>query len=106
MKNEQFIAGAILGIAIILYIRHKTKPGSFNNKGGYENISPLKHDIYKHFVLSLFPFLMQGLLSNGPLWDSKDPLNSQMGNILIGAVAHIVYYHLVEPYIANKTPNY
>lgn len=105
MQTEQLVALVVVGVTAMLYLRHRSNPGLFNNEGAYDNVSPLKHDLIKQVTLDLVPLLIYGLASTGPLWNSNDPLNSKVGSIAVGLVAYVVYYHLVEPYVANRTPN-
>jgi hypothetical protein len=55
MANK-YIAFSLFIMAVHLYINHKQAnyTGDYNNKGNYEYISPMKHDIFKQITISLF----------------------------------------------------
>jgi cytosine/uracil/thiamine/allantoin permease len=107
MANH-YIAFSIFIMAVHLYINHKQNnyTGSYNNKGNYEYISPMKHDIFKQITISLFILSVYGYSVNEVFFDSNDILNSFIGKLFISVISYLIYYQLIEPYVVNKIINF
>jgi hypothetical protein len=103
MQSEQLVALVVIGASVLLYMRHRNGDPAYST-AGYENVTPMKHDLMKQTTLDLMPLLVFGLTSDGELWNSENPLNSKLGRMGLTLLAYVVYYQLVEPYIANRTP--
>lgn len=86
------LAGLILLFTIKLYFDHQRQGlNSAYKEGNYKNINPLKHDLIKELTVSLFVLMVFG----------KD--FDLAIKILVATLGGLfIYYHLVEPYIANK----
>lgn len=80
----------------------KNYTGPYNDDGSYDSITPMKHDLFKQSTLDVIPLLIFGLASGDKLFDSNDFLNSVAGKISVGLLSYVVYYQIVEPYIAAK----
>lgn len=105
--------GQLIGVGLILvswnlfqrhYEQRKQKASSeFKLQAGYSKLSPFKHDVFKAFTVEIIPIL---LLSNNAssLLDFSDPVNNIVSRAGLIFVYFLVFYHFVEPYIANRTP--
>lgn len=107
LSNMQLLAVGLVVLSLCLYKRHmsqiKNQEGSdFKMQAGYRKLSPFKHDVFKGFVAEILPIL---LLSNNPgeLFNFNNPTGNIVSRAVIIFVYYLVFYHFVEPYIANQT---
>ena len=103
-KLSQVIGGALLAYSWKKYMEHKNNnsPG-FKQQGGYKNLTPFKHDVLKTLTVDLLPLLLFSASANTLLdTSSGNFLQSIYGRILVTFISFLVYYHLIEPYFANK----
>ena len=98
-------------ILIVIYILYKyniknnvidksASAGEFSNDNNYSNITPLKHDIFKQWTVDITPVIVGLLLSNNTYSDTI------YGKFMLSAIGYIIYYHLAQPYVVNKLPNF
>lgn len=110
MEIERMIGIVVIGVSLVMYARHlqNGKKSEYKDDGSYKRMTPMKHDLLKHAVLEkIMPFLLFGVAAGREkLWDSSDPYQSVIGKFLVSASLYLVYYQLVEPYIANKFPKW
>lgn len=106
-STSQLVGLGLVLCASKLYMNHQEKikrsdSSSFKLFGGYPNVSAFKHDVFKVIVTDLIPIL---LLSNdvSSLFDTSNFFESILGRVVIVFSSYLVFYHLVEPYIANRT---
>lgn len=106
MSNKYLALGIVL-VTAKLYMDHRKKEydGPFT-ESSYENIGPMKHDLFKQATLDLFPLIVFGLASGEKLYDQENLLNSFVGKMLVGLTSYFVYYHLVEPYVNSKVARF
>lgn len=106
LSNGQMIGFVIVIISSYFYVYHKNNVNSKENKfklqAGYKNISPFKHDVYKTIVAELIPILLLSRNADD-LINFDSFFDSFAGRLLIIFVYYLVFYHVVEPYIANRT---
>jgi len=86
------------------------KNNEYSDDNLYINISPLKHDIFKQFILDLFPLLLFYFYSNKNLEllninNLEDFYDSIIGKFIISTLSFIIYYHIIQPYIINNINN-
>ncbi len=74
--------------------------GEFSNDNNYSNITPLKHDIFKQWTIDSIPIVASLLLSNNKYLDTS------YGKYALSAVGYIIYYHIAQPYVVNRLPNF
>ena len=90
--------------------------GEYSDSDNYNNITPMKHDIIKQLtidvvVLFMVFFTVEVLGGLETFFDWDDFLSfenfgkfrlSIFGQSLISILGYVVYYQIVQPYIANK----
>tara|TARA_Y100000782_G_scaffold114823_1_gene152734 strand:+ start:175 stop:513 length:339 start_codon:yes stop_codon:yes gene_type:complete len=75
---------------------------TYSDSGSYDNMTPLKHDIFKQLTLDMVAFLVIGMSSGAVFYNKNSFLDSQLGISLVSVAGYLTYYEVVEPYIANK----
>lgn len=102
--QSRYLAIVLLIVSVKLYTDHISQGDSspYKNNGSYENITPMKHDLFKQITLDLFPLLVYGVATGDKLYDSNNILESIVGKIGVGLAGYVVYYQLIEPYINNR----
>ena len=102
--NDLNIAYLVAGFTVIMFLQ-RYNSGVYNEDGVYENMTPMKHDFIKDFVLQAFPLLFFSI-SSTEFFNPSDPLNSFVGRFGITIVGYMFYYVIVEPHLANKLPKF
>tara|TARA_Y100000780_G_scaffold179369_1_gene164727 strand:+ start:26193 stop:26537 length:345 start_codon:yes stop_codon:yes gene_type:complete len=104
----QTVAFIFLVVAVKLYVDHRRNDYSGGHlvDGSYPSLTPLKHDMMKQMTLDMFVFLVYGLGSGERFFDSNDFLGSKLGSMLVNVAGYLVYYELVEPYVASPLPKF
>lgn len=102
--SNKYLALVIILVTAKLYMDHQKQgyDGPYTDTGSYDNITPMKHDLFKQTTLDLFPLLVYGLASGDKFYDQDNILNSFVGKLLVSLASYAVYYQLVEPYIVQK----
>jgi hypothetical protein len=87
----------------------EAKENEYSNDNIYNNISPLKHDIFKQITLDITPIIFTNLFFNTNKqikfieYDNIDNFtDSIVGKVVFSTTCFILYYHLIQPYIVNK----
>jgi hypothetical protein len=107
LSSGQLLSAGLVLYSANLYMRHlrqmrEGRPSMFQMQGGYKNLTPMKHDIIKTLVAELIPMLL--LTANASqLFDFSDPVNNIVSKIALTSAYYMVFYHYVEPYLANAT---
>lgn len=109
MGNYNYAYWILLILVIVsfkLFIDHRKRNynGTYKPYGNYENITSLKHDLAKMFVVQVIPLLIYGMASGDKLYDVANPINSSIGKIVIIMACYFVFHELVQPYVINKIP--
>lgn len=109
---QSFSTSQLVGLGLVLcasklYMNHQEKikrgeQSPFRLFGGYPNVSAFKHDVFKVIVTDLIPFILLTKDASS-LFDTTNFFDSIIGRIVMVFSSYLVFYHLVEPYIANKT---
>jgi len=85
-------------------------PGEYSDDNVYSNISPLKHDLFKHTTVNIFPVvlltLILGIASPTPLFSTEDFFGSLVGQTAVQLLGYVLFYNVVQPYMANMLPNF
>ena len=102
----KIIAVIMIIIAVKLFLDHRRKgyEGKYKPFGNYENITVVKHDLFKVFTAELLPLLVFGLASGEKFYNSSDPLNSWVGKTMVILSGYFVYHELVQPYLVSRLP--
>jgi len=109
MPNNTILLAGVLGLVTVrLYVVHRSKgyKGEYNESNTYPNISPLKHDMCKQFIVDFFPLLVLGLASDGPFFDENNIMGSKLTALLLTAFSFVVFYEVVQPYVLTRLPNW
>lgn len=103
----QSLGIVIIVIAAVYFHRHTTataerRSTEFRFNQSYNRVSAFKHDVFKQLCAEIIPIL---LLSQNAhlLFNPIDLINNVIGRASIIFVYFLVFYHIVEPYVANKT---
>ena len=78
----------------------------YSNENTYENITPMKHDIFKQLTVDIFGVVLLGLVTQKELINLDDLPNSIVGKSLLTCFGFAVYYQIIQPYLINKLPNF
>jgi hypothetical protein len=109
LSTTQLATVALILYSVKLFMDHQSNLQSPANQdpnfrlfGGYPNVSNFKHDVFKVVVTDIIPLL---LITGNPdvLFSTDNFFESLPGRILIVFSSYLVFYHFVEPYIANQT---
>ena len=76
--------------------------GAYKESNVYDNVSAMKHDLYKAFFTGVFPLLIFGLNSSGPFFDPKNIMGSQLTNQLVIVMSYFIFYQFIQPYVVNR----
>ena len=104
---SQLVGVGLVLCSVRLYMSHQEKikrgeASPFKLFGGYSNVSSFKHDVFKVIVTDVIPLILLTKDSSA-LFDMDNFFDSLIGRVVIVFSSYLVYYHLVEPYIANRT---
>jgi len=107
MSQGQLLAVVSIGASWYLFQRHalqrqQNESSEFRLQAGYPKLSPFKHDVFKAFTVEIIPLLLLSANSSN-LLDFSDPYNNVVSRAALIFVYYLVFYHFVEPYVANKT---
>ena len=96
------------------------KSGKYSDSDNYENITPMKHDIYKQLTIDIIIGLVIYLFLE--LWQAKSNYfqlsdfisfknfrkfrTSIIGQSLMTVLGYVVYYQIVQPYFVNRTAKF
>lgn len=86
-----------------------SKPGEYSYENSYTNVSPFKHDIFKSLSLTVTPYIFAAVVFGQPVppfISAKSFENTLVGKIVINMSAYFIFYHLLQPYVANLLPNF
>ena len=100
------IVVVVLGlVALKLFMdhRHKSYSGKYQPGYSYDNISSLKHDLWKAFVVEGFILLAYGLNQGEELFSTENIWNSWVGKVFVIMGGYLVFYELVQPYFLINT---
>jgi len=102
--QSRYLALILLIVCIKLYTDHTAQGAQslYKDDGSYENITPMKHDLFKQLTLDLFPLLVYGIATDDVFYNPNNILDSIVGKIGVGLASYVVYYQLVEPYYVNR----
>lgn len=79
---------------------------AYSNGGEYENISPMKHDIFKQMTVDLAPVLILSLATQTEIFNWSKPLDTVVGRTGLAILGYFIYYQVMEPYLVNNIPNF
>lgn len=108
--NIKTIAFLLFSIFMIQYANNNTlpkkeiaKPGQTSVFNNYENISGLKHDFFKLFIMTFVP----AMLASNPivLFDINNFDNSAIGKAIIVSLTIAFYHTTVQP-LVNYLPKF
>ena len=95
--------------SIILWVYHKTPgyDGAYEESNVYENISALKHDLFKQFTVDLIPILLLGAVSGDAFIKYKlengkeafDWAKSRIIGMIASLLGYVVFYEFVQPMV-------
>lgn len=104
--HTQWIVLILVLISVKLFVDHRKKNyvGVYKPYNNYEQISYVKHDLFKIFVVQLIPLLVYGIASGDKFYDSSNPLNSWVGKTATILTGFFIFYELVQPYVLTKLP--
>lgn len=80
--------------------------GKYSDNNMYQNISPMKHDIFKQVTVDLGAVIILGLASSLEIWNPDKPVDSIIGRSIISILGYVVYYQFIQPYLVNSLPNF
>ena len=108
LTSGQLLGVGLVVLSAVLYVKHineakNREPSKFRLQAGYSRLSPFKHDVWKGLTAEIIPILLlsrnaESLLSFDNFFESL------AGRIVLIFAYYLVFYHLVEPYIADETP--
>jgi hypothetical protein len=110
MNNKTLL---IFGTFILLVIYNNNKKnavkniaprGKYSETGQYDQITPMKHDIFKTITLNVLPIILFNLSNKTQLFNSKDIFNSVTGQTIIAIFILVTYHQFIQPYIVNCLP--
>jgi len=106
IKFIAIITIALISIFIINFLSveqtETAHGGQFSSFGKYENITPVKHDLFKQtFVIIVTLSLFDSL----PWFDSDKPWASTIGRACIVASCFIMYHTIIQPMV-NLLPRF
>lgn len=86
------------------------RPGEYSDTNAYENVSPLKHDLFKQTTVNLVPVLLLtlilGISSPTPIFSTEDFFGSVVGQTALQLLGYVLFYNFVQPYMANMIPHF
>lgn len=105
----KFIVIIVIALISIFIINFKSvdkqnsaQPGEFSSQGKYENVTPLKHDLFKQMFVVIVTL---SLFDNLPWFDAEKPWSSRIGRACIVASCFVIYHAIVQPVI-NLLPRF
>jgi hypothetical protein len=102
LKLSQVVGVGLLVFSVKKYIEHKgSETKHFKPRGGYEKITPFKHDVIKTLTVEILPILLFSTNASS-LMDITTPLESIYGKVVVTYISFLTFYHFIEPYFANK----
>lgn len=103
--QSQIIALILVVVSAKLFFDHRRQgyQGEYRPAGNYDNISAVKHDLFKAFVVELIPLLIYGL-GTDKFFDMNRPLESWLGKTMVIVSGYFIFHELIQPYIVNKLP--
>lgn len=127
-KYTIIVLATILIITCVFYFFNKyftqtdgvAKPFEYSDEDNYQNITPMKHDIFKQLVLDFtvifFIFFFVEVIGGfESFFDWKDFLTfenfrefrlSVVGQSMISVLGYAVYYQIIQPYFVNTLPKF
>lgn len=105
MNNKWLIYILILVILIIAYKlnlknnKKKAKKGEYSSENQYNNISAMKHDIFKQITTDFVPIMILNLSLS---YDNDIEMLTE--KIILSFIGFLIYYQLIQPYIINEIP--
>jgi len=102
--------------------KDEAKPGQYSGSSSYQNISSMKHDIFKQLTIDLLPRLLiygiptailaaagtsSGILGLQEVITFRSYVefrNSILGGSILTALGYLLFYQMVQPDFVNKTP--
>ena len=104
------LAVILFALALKMFLDHRKADyvGLYNKSGSYEQVSAVKHDMFKDLFVGLFVLLACGFAFDGKMFefDWKDLCKSWAGEKLISMGGYFVFHQLVQPYMLTKLPNF
>ena len=102
VQDNQIYGVALIALGIYLYNYYRTTTNTqYKDDGSYDNMTPLKHDLFKTAITELFPLLFFPLAA-GQFYNQDDLLNSFVGRLVVSLFSFFVYYVVFEPNVFNK----
>lgn len=107
LKLRIIIAIVMVIITLYFYNMHYKSDydGPHRKDSVYDNITPMKHDVFKTLFVEVFIILVHGLARDERFVFSKDFFRSEAGRILAAMAAYFVFYELFQPYVLPKLPS-
>jgi len=100
----------------------EARPGEYNASSSYQNVSAMKHDIFKQLTVDLLPRLLiygvptallamagssSGILQFHEVITFRsyvDFRNSILGGSILTALGYLLFHQMVQPDLLNTTP--
>lgn len=102
MMDKTCIFIGLFAVGLIVY-QNNQKSSDYKEGGGYENVSNMKHDIFKDMFMQLVPLIV---LSQGTLYDKNNVFSTIVGVILLNTLGYVIFYQIIEPHVLNKSRNF
>jgi hypothetical protein len=93
----------IVALKLLMDHRNKSYSGKYVPGYSYDNISAMKHDLFKVLVVEGFILLAYGLGQGEPFFSTENVWNSWVGKTFVIMGGYMVYHEIVQPYILVNT---
>jgi len=108
LDKTRLIFVILVVVSIKLYIdhRHVNYKGEYDPNSNYNNITPLKHDVFEVLTVlfSLFAVYGASLGLGYPVlfFNSNNVLESWIGRAFVLVGSLLIFYEILQPYVLNK----
>jgi uncharacterized membrane protein len=122
-----YVVGLILAISYVFYNYNQknkvpddvaAKEGEYSDSTNYQNITPMKHDIFKQLTIDIvivftIYFVVEVLGRRATYFEWDDFLSfknfrkfrlSILGQSLMSVAGYGVFYQIIQPYFVNRLP--
>jgi hypothetical protein len=112
-KNQIII---LLVLVILLYyiynynkshnVKTSADKNEYSEENNYKHITHMKHDVFKQITIDIIPILILGMFTSNELFSLKNIEHTIIGKGLLAVLGMFIYYQIIQPYVANKMPNF